>query len=533
MHASRPTRSPRPLLAALSSVLAVAAACDGNRQDAADAAAAQIRELNATVAALRSENTSLRQRAAAYRHLEFLGEAPAVAEASQRLTILEMGTVPDPRTSDYRDCVVVAVCQPLDDEGRANGPRRLVALPVFHDQQLLPAARFREEMVIRAQLVPWSEMPDTTRSIQRVDETDEFDLEMFAAIAAAGESVTREVRCRTPDGTGPDQPAAIAASLRRIEERRAPHGSYEQWHDELAAVRADLRARSEAAGGLPLIADGQFLRNLHYINHRPSAQWPAPQIAFFRSLRDQLAERGIDLIVAPFPEREQISALQLANEPPADGVVHAYRELWYERVLQAGIEAVDLRPALVDAIGKGDPLFYCATDGHPANGAIVVAAREIASRLQRYGDLQASFEHMLVQDMQYAIPRSHKQFPPSAHEGTPFHADVVLRPDRSHVPLNPPSAPILMLGDSFLQCPGFYDVPSAALPAQITKETGVLTRTFTVGGGAPQLMVHLARAEPEVLAGVRVVVFVFREDYMFMHSETEPKYRWEIVPLLR
>ncbi|MGK0157618.1 MAG: hypothetical protein ACI9SE_004599 [Neolewinella sp.] len=472
-------------------------------------------------------------RVAAYLELEYLGSQPTIPGPARTFEILSTSKTPDPKSSDYLDCIVVRHCELCDDDGNKTGSQSLVAMVVFHNRKLTPAASFRVGTLVRAQLVPWNLMPASVQSIQRVDETDIYDQPMFAAIGPTADYEQTLVKVTPPDGKAPSQSEAIAAAIKINEERMAPHGSFAKWHTELQPVRRELAEQRRAAKG-PISKDRRFVfRNLSYIDHEPNAQWPSPQIAYFTNLRDQLAAMGIDLIVAPFPEQENISALAFLAKPPTDEVVFAGREQWHLALLKAGIEVIDLRPAFVEALKHHQHVFYDAEDGHPANGAIITAAHEIAKRLRRYKGLKASFQTVQTRDIQFAIPVRHKKFPAHAYAAKCYTATSVTDVDGTSFLLDTADAPVLLVGDSFATVPYFYGVLDGDITAHMTKETGVMMRKLQVGGAAPQLMVHLARAGRQRTKGVTVLVYVFRENYMFTHDEANAKFRWQITELPR
>lgn len=515
---------------AFSALLVIPTACGSADAEVVDALRQELAAAHQQVTTLEAQLEQHGVRADAYRLLEFLGEQPVATGALTRFKIVAAPAVPDPQASDYVDCTAVWLCEPHGGSEQAQPERMLVVATVFHDRERTAAANLGIGSMVEAQLVPWEEMPEAARSIQRVDENDEFELPMFAALAPASQAVREVVQVTAPDGNGPSQEASIQDSIAILKARLAPHGTFAKWHAELGPVRTELLQQLEQQR--PLEKDRRFVvRNLSYIQHPPNEQWPGPQIAYFVNLRDQLAAMGVDLIVVPFPEQEQVAALQFLANPPSDGVMDAYREQWYLSLLEAGVEVVDLRPALQAAVGEYQHVYYDAVDGHPANGAIVTAAREIAPRLRRYDDLSPTYHTLASKQLAYSIPTRQTKFPPHAHAEKCYTATVVMQADGNAVPLDVPGASILLVGDSFMYVPQWYGVPNADVGSQLIKETGVAIRRIGRGGGAPQLMVQMADAGRQLTKGVRVVIYTFREEYMFQHSPAEPKFRWQVVEL--
>ncbi|MFT6080152.1 MAG: hypothetical protein ACJAQZ_002213 [Planctomycetota bacterium] len=140
---------------------------------------------------------------------------------------------------------------------------------------------------------------------------------------------------------------------------------------------------------------------------------------------------------------------------------------------------------------------------------------------------------MQTRDIQFAIPVRHKKFPAHAYAEKCYTATSVTDVDGTSFLLDTPDAPVLVVGDSFATVPYFYGVLDGDITAHMTKETGVMMRKLQVGGAAPQLMVHLARAGRQRTKGISVLVYLFRENYMFTHDEANAKFRWQITELPR
>jgi hypothetical protein len=521
---------------ALISAVAALAACAPSEGDVArvraerDAALAQVAQLRATLdLALPRVERALA--------LEFRGEEPAAAGAVSTVRVVSAPSLPDPATSDYPDCVAVFEVDVLAAPGREAGEALLAAM-AFADRVPTFVCELAPGDLVDAVLLPWKAMPDDIRSVQRADETERFELPMFAALGLRPHVEVEAITAGRLESDGVRAEAAIERMARAVERRLAAYGveggdPFEVWR---AGLDRDVwRVLEGLRGDERVLRDDRFCwRNRSYVVH-PTDTWPEPQIAYFAALRDQLAARGIDLIVVPFPEMEQVSSLHFleenGHELPADGVVDADRERWLLAASRAGIEVVDLRPALVAARDEFDRVYYDAEDGHPADGAIRTAARVVAERLRRY-ELEPTYDELRLVETWYAIPESQTKFPPHAYEPYAYAATVVQTPDGRPLPASDERSPILAMGDSFLGVPrGNYKVPGADLPAHLARETGILPRRLEVGGGAPQLMVHLARAGSETLEGVRVCLYVFRENYMYRQDTSTSKFNWQVVDL--
>jgi hypothetical protein len=496
--------------------------------------------LAAELEATRAELAEARLLTAELHGLRFLGDAPPSPSPARRVAVRidETSPLPEPSTSDYPDCVSVmrATLQTADAaHGLAAGDEILLAVLAFRARKAGPAYELRPGSEVDVTLVPWRELGDDVRSIQRADATDAFDLEMFAALdprrdePAATARETVSIDALDPDSI-PSPETAIASRIAAIEERLAAHGSFEAWHEELQPLRAGLDARVRANGG-PITLERRFtFRGSWTIGRTPEGDWPEPQIAMLRSMREQLAARGIDLILMPFPLKEHLNVTRFVEDMPADGIVDPYREYLHLRLLQEGLEVIDLRPALTAGLDDYEHVFYDGDDNHPAEGALRIAARLAAERLARY-ELPPSRRTFELEGVRFAVPAEFDAFPEHAHAPLAYAATRVLDENGEPLPRSDRRSPLLLIGDSFLTTPRIYGVASAGLSAHITRHTGVVPRELSVGAGSPQMLVHLAKAGPELLDGVRVCVFAFREGYLYRHDPDERADRWEVVEL--
>lgn len=524
-------RAGLPTIPTVFTAAACALASTGCDTEYEPAAASLTREL----AALERRAGFLVPRGQEYLAREFFGDRPAPATVLSRevptvFEIVSVSKAPDPATAEFSDCVTVASVRFVQ------GPlavleRGRIALPAFRERRPSPGARFEVGDRVIARLLPWSVMPAWVRAVHRVDTTPAPDLPLFAVLEPRDLEAADEVAVEPLDGSGPTQGQSIAAELERVRARRDAHGGWAAWRRELEPCLRELAERT--AGASSLAQDQRFVfRRVDFVAHGPPQDgvWPGPQIAMLTSFRDQLAARGIDLILVPFPSQEQITALRFLDERPDDGILDPSREELRMHVLEAGLEVVDLRPWLERAAERATHVYYDAEDGHPADGAIQAAARAVAERLRRY-TFRPNYPRVQLRTVHYAIPRRYERFPPHAYEEGAYAATSVLDLEGRPLPTRDPDSPLLVVGDSFVQVPRNYGVPGADFLAQLAKETGVLARRFDVGDGGPQMLRHLAREGRELFEGCRVCVFVFRELNLFRHLLDDERYRWDIVRL--
>lgn len=254
-------------------------------------------------------------------------------------------------------------------------------------------------------------------------------------------------------------------------------------------------------------------------------------LAAIRDYHDALAERGIQLLVVPVPNKESIYPDELI---PDSSIPHRRQELdkLFAGLRAAGIDSVDLRETLAAARAAGNdsqsPL-YLRQDTHWSPSGLALAARKIAAAarsklppiasrhyttrtvtLARHGDLLEMLR----------APRLLQDFAPES-----ITATQVLDAD-GHPVQSDPSADVLLMGDSFLRI-FERDAPgSAGLPTHLARELGRPVTSLIADGGASTLVRQDLHGHPEWLRGKRLVIWEFVERDLRLGTEG-----WQSVPL--
>lgn len=251
---------------------------------------------------------------------------------------------------------------------------------------------------------------------------------------------------------------------------------------------------------------------------------PLPAIVGFR---DQLAARGVELILVPTPVKPTVHPERLMARFAADGGARAavrnasFAEL-ERRLAAAAVPLWDPAPLLVSLAGRSGPA-YLATDTHWTPEAVERVAAELAAELERRFDLPppaAGGPHFfrrrsvaegpgdvtamlrLPEGSELRVAERVELAPVLTAEGRPWAAER--------------GAPVLLLGDSFTNV---YSDPQlglgagAGLAEQLAYHLDrPLDRIALNAGGAHAAREALARslaAGEERLSGVSVVVWQF------------------------
>jgi hypothetical protein len=226
----------------------------------------------------------------------------------------------------------------------------------------------------------------------------------------------------------------------------------------------------------------------------------------------ELAERDIELLVLPVPNRAQVWCDRLPGGANASG-----GDLGTARLLlalnEAGVEVIDLIPVFAAEharLGRTEgERLYRNFNPHWAPNGVRIAADVLAERVRRMewyepGPHREGVDFVRVEeDLQHKF-RAHGDAP---DEPPTFHFERVLDPEGKLVPQKDKQSPVLILGDSYSD---IYKIEGAGLAVQLYARLGYeMDRIAVSSGGANSVWQSLARRK-EGLAGKKVVIWVFR-----------------------
>ena len=349
---------------------------------------------------------------------------------------------------------------------------------------------------------------------------------------ARGERVqTLELFSRVPT------PANLRAYESDLETGSVAAGFLRPWM-QYAQFRLLGEAGEKAAVGL----DGWYFYKpgLEYVTRRPPVSQPGDSpndpLQAILAFRDQLAARGIRLLVMPVPNKESIYPERLTRRADGAGVVvcRQTREL-LEKLWASGVEVVDLFDVFSRA--KQDPgesnarALYLAQDSHWSPAGVSLAAKAAADRLRAQGWVLPG---TVPYDVRPAPIRRvgdvvrMLQSPPIERfvgaEDIP--CDQVVRCDTQAPYADDANADVLVLGDSFLRIYEQDEPGSAGFVAHLARQLGrPVTSLISDGGGATLVRQELHR-RPRILAGKKMVLWEFAERDIRLAAEG-----WPVIPL--
>jgi alginate O-acetyltransferase complex protein AlgJ len=320
-------------------------------------------------------------------------------------------------------------------------------------------------------------------------------------------------------------PAARDSGL--LAAARAAIAEVESRYDERSALVRAVRPRAQAllTRGLgygnerALVGrDGWlFFRDdvEHLTSRRPSSTFSGDPRAAIVAFRDQLAERGIDLVLLPTPLKPMVHPERLAA-----GAAAPLRRAGEEELLTAldgaGIAIVDLAERFArDALAP----LYLAADTHWRPEAMEIAARELALALRARVELTPgdSARRTSTPSPRRADGDVAAMLELPAGSALVAAEEVVaLSPDETTSPSAGDAAQVVLLGDSFA---GIYGAPDlgwgagAGLADRLAAQLGLpVDRIVRNAAGASATRRALAdawRRDPERFARLRAVVWQF------------------------
>lgn len=451
-----------------------------------------------------------------------LRQAPLMME----FEVLERSDHPGHKTSDYSDCLYTARLRLVDANSSGGDPKLVMgAIPAFLDRNLQTGAAVKPGDRIRAISTPFDKAPERYRRMQTADRFGDYlldyllltDIEIVATRLVgevAGPVVAEVERPKISPARyvrGPSQgllaqrrQARMEREKARIESLLQTHGgSWDAWMKQLKGPLRELdlmgRASQFASRKGNLYFNRLPLKNYEELCEDDPLTGP---LGALRLLNAELHRLGIDLIVVPFPTKEDIHAGRFTNQPD-ETEMNPQRLRFHRLLLEHDIEVLDLAPALRKALTEYEFVYFDNRDVHPADGGIQVAGKEIAAVLRDY-DLGVDAANVLP--VEASVLHVTEEVPGFVL-GAKYPATRVIFPQ---MPAVSPDVQrrVIFQGDSFLNVPSHF-VTHATVADHAGRYLGFEPETVLREAGANLILQDLARTPRERLQGRQVLVFVF------------------------
>jgi acetyltransferase AlgX (SGNH hydrolase-like protein) len=279
----------------------------------------------------------------------------------------------------------------------------------------------------------------------------------------------------------------------------------------------------------------------YMLARRQSAKAASPAddpLAAIVDFRDQLAARGIRLMVMPVPNKDSVYPDRLTSRAePGRGVLAPRTQDLLDTLRAANVEVVDLFKEFGQARQQTGSAFqaslYLAQDTHWSPAGVDLAAKAVARRLVElgwaqpgqvdYSERSAPVQRLGDVLRMLQVPLIERRVNPETVASV-----QVIRHDSGELYKDAPGAEILVLGDSFVRVYQ-QDQPSAAgFIAHLAKELKQPLMALVNDGGGSTLVRQELRARPEFLKNKKVVLWEFVERDIGLGREG-----WKLVPLAR
>ncbi len=266
-------------------------------------------------------------------------------------------------------------------------------------------------------------------------------------------------------------------------------------------------------------------------------------IAAIVSFRDDLAKRGIKLLVMPAPNKSSIYPQMLTGRSDKiPGPVNPTTRDVLAMLRQASVEIVDLfevyapvRSVPVRAYSETPhgvtTNYYLAQDSHWSPEGMRLAAEAVARRLLDLGWVgkgAVRYETKAVNIQRHGdvlrmirVPQVERLYEPEQ-----INCTQVVNPETGKPYVDDPNSPVLVLGDSFLRIFERDEPGSGGFIAHLAHNLGFGLTSIVNDGGASTLVRQQLARKPALLQGKKVVVWEFVERDIRFGTEG-----WQVIPL--
>ncbi len=240
-------------------------------------------------------------------------------------------------------------------------------------------------------------------------------------------------------------------------------------------------------------------------------------VAAIVDFRNQLAARGVHLLVMPVPNKDSIYPDRLTSRAKVPhGILAPRTREVLDKLRVSGVEVVDLFKEFTEARQRSETPLYLAQDTHWSPAGVALAAKTASRRLIELGWIQSG----ATEYREKATPVQRQgdilrmlQTPAIERRVAPENVSSVqvVRGDDGKPYADEATAEILILGDSFMR---IYqqDIPnSAGFIAHLAKELKQPMMSIVNDGGGSTLVREELNARPMFLDKKKVVIWEFVE----------------------
>jgi alginate O-acetyltransferase complex protein AlgJ len=248
-------------------------------------------------------------------------------------------------------------------------------------------------------------------------------------------------------------------------------------------------------------------------SNKPEEADPIPAILGFR---DQLKQRGIELLLAPVPPKAAIYPEKIVPEVTLNRNDSApYLQRFCDELRGKGVEIVDLMELFSRRRDRERGPVFCKTDTHWSGSGCVLAAQAMAEKVRTRLGPQPRHDYIAYwKQIEFAGDLT-SLLAGDAAKSAPEKTFVRVISDKSGGGLIQPDkdSPLLVLGDSYTLVYHDFLAQGAGLIDQLTDELGFAPDLIgTRGSGATAVRVSLYRRslkDPQYLARKKMIIWCF------------------------
>jgi len=239
------------------------------------------------------------------------------------------------------------------------------------------------------------------------------------------------------------------------------------------------------------------------------------------SFHNQLAARGIQLLVVPVPGKASVYPEMLTSRASRiKRPVNSHTIEIISKLRQAEIEVVDLgevfSQARAGSVPNNDTEYYLPQDTHWSPEGVRLAANTVARRILDLGWVAngtVEYDLKSVKTKRYGdilrmmqVPQIERRFQP-----VELPCTQVVHADTGRPYQDGPMSEILVLGDSFLRIYERDEPGSGGFIAHLARELKSPITSIVNDGGASTLVRQQLSRKPALLASKKLVIWEFVE----------------------
>ena len=265
-----------------------------------------------------------------------------------------------------------------------------------------------------------------------------------------------------------------------------------------------------------------FRRNANYlladkITKQDSLHNPLPRLLELKKYLDSL---NVQLLVVPVPVKEEIYGERLVDGTAADLCVNPAGREFTREMLAAGLDVLDLYPALMAAKSGDEPPHYSYQryDTHWALPGMLAAMELLASRVTQYswyaesgaqpGSLNLQETKTLREgDLVAHLPDAEK----SKYPADTLSVMKIFKGTEAYK--GGKNSPILLMGDSFTGVFESVDQKSGGPGSLLAYATGLDVQVLTSWGGGPGVYHRMMKMKKDMQSKRLVIYMMTARDF--------------------